>query len=478
MKKNSVVGAMIWRLLERAVYMGGNFVITLILARLLSTSDYGTVSLIMVFVNLANTFVNGGFGAALIQKREVSQNDRSSVLFFSMSMALVLYLLLFFTAPFIGSYYRMENFSPAIRVTALLMFPAAISCVQIACVTREMRFSVLTASSVASMTLAAVVGITMAYMGFGVWALVAQQVVRYTTDCVAVRIMARVKLRGKISLKSLKEMVPFGSKVLATDLIAALFLDLRTMIIGGMYNASTLGVFERGKQFPQTIITGINSAMQSVLLPAYSKEQDDKKRVVEMLRQTIRISHFIMIPMLMGMACIAEPLIKVLLTDKWLGCVPFLQIFAFCYMMTPIQSSVAQAYKAIGDSGTTLKLEFIRKGLEIALLLVSLPFGIMAIALSTLVACILSVTITFFPNKKILGYKIREQVADIAPSFILSAIMSAVILFIGRFIGSPMLSMIVQILAGAAVYLLIAKLTNMSAYHSTMAIAKSLLKRK
>ena len=478
MKKNSVVGAMIWRLLERAVYMGGNFVITLVLARLLSTSDYGTVSLIMVFVNLANTFVNGGFGAALIQKKELHKNDRSSVLFFSLSMALVLYLLLFFAAPYIGSYYRMESFAPAIRVTALLLFPAAVSCVQVACVTRDMRFSVLTASSVIAMTLAAAVGITMAYMGFGIWALVAQQVVRYTTDCIVVRIMAKVKLRGGISFKSLKEMIPFGSKVLATDLIAALFLDLRTMIIGGMYNASTLGIFDRGKQFPQTIMVGINSAMQSVLLPAYSKEQDDKKRVVEMLRQTVRISHFIMIPMLMGLACIAEPLVKVLLTDKWLGCVPFLQIFAFCYMMTPIQSSVAQAYKAIGDSGTILKLEFIRKGMEIALLLISLPFGIKAIAFSTLIACIMSVIITFFPNKKILGYKIGEQLADIAPAFILSAIMSAVILFIGQFIERPMVSMIVQIFTGVVVYFLIAKLTNMSAYHSTMKIAKSLLKRK
>lgn len=478
MKKNSVVGAMIWRLLERAVYMGGNFVITLVLARLLSTSDYGTVSLIMVFVNLANTFVNGGFGAALIQKKELHKNDRSSVLFFSLSMAFALYLLLFFTAPSIGSYYRMESFAPAIRVTALLLFPAAVSCVQVACVTRDMRFSVLTVSSVIAMILAAAVGITMAYMGFGIWALVAQQVVRYTTDCIVVRIMAKVKLKGGISLKSLKEMIPFGSKVLASDLIAALFLDLRTMIIGGMYNASALGIFDRGKQFPQTVITGINSAMQSVLLPAYSKEQDDKSRVVGMLRRTICISHFIIVPLLMGLACVAEPLVKVLLTDKWLGCVPFLQIFAFCYMMTPIQSSVAQAYKAIGDSGTTLKLEFVRKGLEIVLLLISLPFGIKAIAFSTLVACILSVIITIFPNRKILGYKFREQFADVVPSFILSAVMSVAILIIGRFIEGAMLSMLVQIISGAVIYILIAKLTNMKAYNATMAVVKSFLKRK
>lgn len=462
--KREVVSAFGWKFAERVSVQAANFVLTLILARLLTPEDYGLVALILVFTSIASTFVQGGFNTALIQKKDVTGTDYVSVLGFSFLVAAALYAALFFAAPAIARFYRMELIVPTLRVLALMLFPAAVNSVQVAHVTRDLRFKILGVCNVAAMLLAAVVGIAMAHFGFGAWALVAQQLVNQTAICVILLAATRWCPKGRFSGESVRRLIPFGSRVLGQNLLVQIFMNLRSLIIGRMYTSADLGYFNRGKSFPQAIMESVNGTVQTVLLPLYSREQEDPNRVLNMVRTTIRVTSFLIFPVVIGMACVAEPMVRLLLTEKWLPCVPFLQIFAIGYIFHPTQTSSAQAYKALGDSRTPLRIEIIRKLTELTLLLISMRFGVLAIALSTLVNGFVGMCVTFVPNVRRLGYRLGEQLADILPALAASAVMGAAVLLAGRLIGRIWLQLAVQVLVGAAVYVLLAWLTHMQAY--------------
>ena len=270
--------------------------------------------------------------------------------------------------------------------------------------------------------------------------------------------------KGRFSGESVRRLIPFSSRVLGQNLLVQIFMNLRSLIIGRMYTSADLGYFNRGKSFPQAIMESVNGTVQTVLLPLYSREQEDPNRVLNMVRTTIRVTSFLIFPVVIGMACVAEPMVRLLLTEKWLPCVPFLQIFAIGYIFHPTQTSSAQAYKALGDSRTPLRIEIIRKLTELTLLLISMRFGVLAIALSTLVNGFVGMCVTFVPNVRRLGYRLGEQLADILPALAASAVMGAAVLLAGRLIGRIWLQLAVQVLVGAAVYVLLAWLTHMQAY--------------
>ena len=441
-----VTSAFGWKFFERISVQGTNFLVTLLLARLLTPSDYGTVSVVTIFIALATTFVQGGFNTALIQKKDVDGNDYLTILMFSEIVAAALYLVIFFTAPFISNIYHTPELSSLLRVMAIVLFPGAFNEVQVAYVTRDLRFKVLTISSFVSALLAAAVGIGLAVAGFGAWALVIQQLVNQTATCFVTYCIVRWIPKGRFSVQSLRRLLPFGAKVFASNFIVALFLDIRSLLIGQIYSSEALGFFNRGKQFPQAVMESVNGTIQTVLLPVYSKKQDSVSSVAKMVSKTVRISSLLLFPMMVGLAAVAEPLVSLLLTDKWLECVPYLQIFAIGYLFQAIQLAIIQAIKAIGDSGTPLKLEIIKKCVEVFF------------ASSLLICSVISHLPNMFAAKRILNYTVKQQLIDILPATLFSAVMAACVKCVTQLLNGAFVSLVAGIATGVAVYLLLCML--------------------
>lgn len=444
-----------WKFLERASVQGTNFLVTLLLARLLSPSDYGIVSIVMIFVTLATILVQGGFNTALIQKKDVSADDYFTILIFSEFVASITFIIIFFSAPFIGKCYHSQELSSLLRVMAVVLFPGAFNSVQVAYITRDLRFKVLTKSTLAASLIAAVVAISMAFSGFGVWALIAQQLIYQTMTCVVTYCIIRWTPRGHFSFQSLKRLLPFGSKVFASNFITALFLDIRGLIIGRVYSSDALGYFNRGKQFPQAVMESVNTTIQTVLLPVYSKKQDSLDNVTEMVSKTLRLSSLILFPMMIGLSAVAEPLVSLLLTDKWLPCVPYLRIFSICYLFQAVQIPIIQSFKGIGDSSTPLKLEIAKKAVELILLLSTIKMGLYPFALSLLAASVFSQVLNTISAKKVIRYDVFRQIRDIAPATGFSIVMGACIMVVIRLINNNALRLLVGIVGGIVVYFLL-----------------------
>ena len=359
--KNKTVSGLIWRFMERCGAQGVNFVVSIILARLLAPELYGTIALITVFTAILEIFVDSGMGNALIQKKDADDVDFSSVFYFNMLMCVVLYGVMFISAPYIAKFYKDSELTPIVRVMSLVLIISGLKNVQQAYVSRTMQFKRFFFATLGGTIVAAVVGIWMAYEGYGVWALVAQNLVNKVIDTTVLWFTVKWRPKLLFSIKRLKGLVSYGWKLLASSLLDTVYNNLRQLIIGKLYSSSDLAFYNRGKQFPNFVITNINTSIDSVLFPAMSSQQDDTERVRSMTRRSIKISSYIMWPLMMGLAFTATSIVSLVLTDKWLPCVPFLRIFCFVYVFFPIHTANLNAIKAMGRSDLFLKLEVIKK---------------------------------------------------------------------------------------------------------------------
>lgn len=468
-----IVSSVGWKFIERFGIQAGTFFLTLFLARLLSPQDYGIIALLLVFTSISATFVQAGFNTALIQKKEATSDDFKSVMIFSLVVASLLYFVLYMIAPIVSKFYNMPLLTKYLRVLGLILFPGAFNSVQIAFVTKNLHFKLLTIANFIAIIFSFVGGITLAYLNFGVWALIAQHLLMQTSICVFLFILVKWNpFAGDFSLTRLKTLFSFGINVLCSNLLVALFLDLRTILIGKFYQASDLGFFNRGKHFPQAVMESINGTIQSVLLPIYSTEQENPEQLLFMLRRTIRLSSFMLFPLLLGLICVAKPLVIITLTEKWLLCVPFLQIFALSAITHPFQLITAQAMNAKGRPDVLLRIEIIRKISEIGLLLLALPMSVTLVAWSALVAGIIGIIATIYPNCKILKYSLLDQIKDVFPALIISAVMALITWSITYISISVYLLLPLQIIIGCLIYLILAYLFNMQAMQDLIKIWK------
>jgi len=475
-KQKVVISNFFWKLFERTASYGLQFIIQIILARLLSPSDFGVLALVLIFITLANVFVQSGLNTSLIQKKVVDNIDYSSVFYLSLGVASALYLVLFLFAPAIASFYDNLGLIPVLRVLALTLFPGVFNSIQNAIVSRTMQFRRLFYSSVGAGFVSGIVGIALAYKGYGIWALVFQQLTNQV--CVTIILWFTVKWRPTLqfSIERVKDHFSFGWKLLVSSLIDTTYRDLRSLIIGKVYTPAMLGYYNRGQQFPQLVISNINGSIQAVMLPALAAQQDYTDRVKSMMRRSIVTSSFIVFPMMVGLAVVAEPLVVLLLTDKWLPAVPFLQIFCFSYALWPIHTANLQAINAMGRSDIYLKLEIVKKIVGLAILFISLPFGVYYLALSEIVSTIASAFINAYPNKNLLDYGYAEQMKDILPSLLLSLVMGVIVYFFSFFGLSLLVTMVLQILAGVVIYVLLALLFRLECFHYLIHTVISLFK--
>ena len=466
--------------MERFGVQGIQFVLQIVLARILDPEHYGILSLMVIFTNLANVFVQQGFNTALIQNKDVTDEDCSSVLWVSLGIAGVIYAGLFAAAPMIAQFYEMPDLVMPFRALCLILFPGALNSVQIAVVSRKMEFKKVFMGNIAGIVIAGVVGIVLAYAGAGLWSLVAQSVLNITITCVVMWAMVPWKPRLVCNWSRVATLFSYGWKLLAAALLEAVYTDLRSMVIGKKYDSSTLGYYNRGKQFPQFIINGINGAVQSVLLPAMSAEQDDKTQVKALMRNSIMLSSYIIFPMMAGLAGVAAPLIELLLTDKWLPAVPYMQIYCVTMAFYPIHTSNIQAINAVGRSDIVLKLEFIKKGMGTVTLVIAVFCfdSPITIAMTGVITSVISCFINASPNKKLINYSYFEQMKDILPSLLASATMCVAVMLVGLLELPTIILLVLQVGTGVVVYVGLSAMFRIEPFRLLLSMAKGGFKKR
>ena len=459
--------------MERIGAQGVNFIVSIVLARLLLPEQYGIVALVTVIINLCNVFVTSGLPNALIQKKDADDIDFSTVLYFNVVFSAVIYIALFFAAPFISSFFEYEQLTAVIRVMGISLIIASISSVQHSMVSRKMQFRKFFFATIGGTLTSAVVGIIMAYKGFGVWALVAQHLTNMAIDMIVVAIVNRWIPKLAFSFKRLGGLFSFGWKILVSSLVGAIFEDIRTLIIGKMYTSADLARYNKGKQFPTLIVSNINTSIQSVMFPLLSKKQDDKTEIKRIMRRSIKTSAYIIMPMMFGLAAVAEPLIKILLTETWIECVPYLQIACVSMAIMPLQTANLQALYALGRSDLILKMEIIKKSVSLAIVFSTCFFGVKAIALGGVAISLFALIVNIFPNKKFLRYGYLEQLKDILPFILMSVAMTAVVICMGWIPINIYAVLALQVASGIVIYVALSVIFKVESFRYLFNIIKT-----
>lgn len=461
-KKSGLLGNFSWKFAERISAQLVTTFVAILLARLLDPSDYGLIAMVTIFITLADVLVSDGLASALVQKNNADALDFSSFLYFNIVLSAGVYLILFFAAPFVSAFYGegYEILTPILRVQGLKVLFTAVNSVQHAYVSKKMMFRNFFWATLTGTIVSGAVGVIMAYSGWGVWALVAQNLVSIFINTVALAIMIKKLPVLQFSFSRVKKLFGYGSRILGSSLLISGFVELRALIIGKMYSSADLAFYDKGRHFPQLIISNVNTSISAVLFPELSNKQDELEKVKEITRGSIRFCSFILCPMLMGLAAVARPFTVVVLTEKWLPCVPLMQMFCIIYLFQPIHSANMQAIKAMGRSDIYLWLEVIKKTVEVIALLITMWIGVNAIVVGMLLLTIVFTYVNAYPNIKLLNYTFREQMLDIFPVVACSLIMAAAVLALDLLPIPDFPLLIIQVVAGIVLYLLLCVVTR------------------
>lgn len=460
----TVFSSLIWKFLERGGVQVITFVVSILIARILSPHDYGSVALLTIFIQIATVFVQSGLSTALIQKKDADETDYSSVFYYSVVLALIVYLILFFSAGLIADFYSMPELIPILRVMSITLFPGALNALQIAILSKKMQFKKQFYSSLSAAILSGVIGLVLATMHYGPWALVYQQLSYQFVICFVLFFLVKWRPRFLFSFERTKSLLSYGLRLLVARLIDTVYHNLESLIIGKRYSADTLAYCNKGKQFPLTLIDNIDGAVQSVMLPAYSAKQDDKQAIKSMLRKTVSMCTFIAFPAMMTLAAMGKPLIGLVLGEKWLDAVPYLQLFCVVSMLFPLQTANLQAINAIGRSDIYLKLMTIKRVLGVFILVASIfvydsPF---AVVIAAVIIEIVAILVNVPSNIKLLDYNFKEQMKDIMPNLILSAIIGLASYSVLWFNLGYLIALIVQGIIAIILYISLSVVTKNS----------------
>lgn len=474
--RQNVFSSLIWKFLERGGVQIIQFVVSILIARMLTPHDYGSVALLSIFISIATVFVQSGLSTALIQKKDTDETDYSSVFYYSVVLALIVYIILFFSAEWIAAFYTMPELVPILRVMSVTLFPGAFNALQIAILSKQMQFKKQFYSSLSAAILSGIIGLGLASMNYGPWALVYQQLSYQFVVCIVLFFMVKWKPKLIFSFKRTKSLLSYGLRLLVARLIDTVYHNLESLIIGKRYSAETLAYCNKGKQFPMTLIDNIDGSVQSVMLPAYSAKQDDTMAVKAMLRRTVSMCTFIAFPAMITLAAMGNPLIGFVLGEKWLDAVPYLQLFCIVSMLFPLQTANLQAINAIGRSDMYLKLMTIKRVLGVIILIASMfvydsPF---AVVVAAIVIEFVAIIVNIPSNIKLLNYNFVEQIQDIIPNLGLAIIIGILTYLIIYLDVNHIITIFLQ--GGFAIvgYLMLAKITR----NSNLEYTKSLIKRK
>jgi len=457
--KQQALGGMIWKLSEKMGMQVVQFIIQIVLARILLPEEYGVIGLLTIFITISDVFIQQGLTTALIQKKDADDTDFSSVYFANIFIALVLYAMLFFSAPYVAIFYNNSKLISLLRVLSLNVIFGAFGAVHNAILSKNLDFKKSFFRNCFNIGAQGIVGILTAYLGCGEWALVYSKISGVFIGTIVLCITVKWYPKFVFSIKRIKLMFAFSSKVLASNLLNTFFNNIHSLIIGKYYSNADLGYYQKGQQIPQTFMSAIDGSFSEVMYPTFSKFQNDLESLKKALRRSIKMSLFFVLPLLFGIIAISDTFVIVLLTEKWLPCVPFIRLQCIICMFWPLAVGM-HALNALGKSGVTLKLSILTKVITLILLFLCVNYGIVVIMIGSAVTSLISLFVTAFYMRKYIGYRFRELIRDILPGFIISALMMLAVFAVGLIELNIYLKLIIQIIVGIVVYILLAMITK------------------
>lgn len=455
-----------WSFAQRILPQCVTLLVSIVLARLLAPEDYGSIAIVNVIIAIGDALVIGGFGNALVQKKEAKATDFNSICWVSMSLSVAIYAVIFICAPLIAKFYSQDILTPVIRVMGLKFIFSAFNSVQTAYVQKKMMFRKLFLSTVGGSMVSSVVGIAMAFSGYGIWALVAQYMTNAVIHTVVLFFMIDWRPKFEISWKSVKELWDYGAKVLGATLVYTIRDNIRTLLIGKRFSSSDLAYYNQGQKFPALLVTDIVAALGNVLFPVMSKNQTDTEKVKALMRNAIRISSYVLLPAIAGMFAVSETFVRVILTDKWLPCVPFLQIMCLIYSTRSLSTIFQKALLSIGKSNLNLLHETITSTMTIVLLVVAVFVfdSVVMIAISQVAVMLVGVGLYITWTRRHFNYRFWELVKDFVPPLLMSLTMVAVVVLVGMVPLQGIVKLILQVLVGVLVYLGLSMVSKNTSY--------------
>lgn len=455
-----VVSSLWWKMLERVFTQGINLVVQIVLARILLPDDFGSLAIIVAITNYAALFVQSGLGTAIIQKEKLEKGDVETLLTASLSIALLFYILLFYFSTWISSFYNSPNLIWPLRIQALVLFLNAVNAIQTALLSRDMNFKTLFYRSVIAVPVAGAVGIFMAYNGFGLWSLVAHNLMNMLVVVIVMAVGVKMPLRLGFNFNSAKQLYSFSGKILLANLISGGGDTIRTMVIGKKYSRADLSYYDKAYTYSNYITHIVIGTIQSVILPVFSRSQNDIVTLKNMTRRSIGVTAFIMFPVLFWVAAAAQPLVLLLLTEKWAPCIPFLMIFCFLRINGCISSIDKQVYFALGRSDIGMYYELFFLVANISVLYFTVRMGVMAIALGYLLLEIAGTFILFCVSSRVFDYSLNERVKDLIRPLFNSGVLFIVCWSMNYLQQSVFITLILQSITGIIVYFVMAKVTG------------------
>lgn len=462
--KKSALTGFFWRFFERISSQLVSFIVSVIIARILLPEEYGVVALTLIFINLLDVFVANGIGTSIIQKKDVDKLDINTMFVGGTLFSLLLYTILFMLSPFISDFYDNDLLCPILRIMGLRLPLSSFNSIQQAIVSRQLRFKKFFYSTLLGTVISGVCGILMAYQGYGVWALVAQYLLNITINTITLNLIIKWIPKIQFSYSRFKGMFSFAWKLMCTGFIGTFFNQLQNFVIGSRFTPSDLAFYYKGGHIPTMISTNISNTLDGVLFPIMSKIQDDKNQVKRSLGLSMRSTSLVVFPMMLMSFSMADKIILVLLTEKWLNCVPYMRLMCIMQCFMILNTANLQAIKAIGRSDISLKLEFIKKPLFIVFLLISMQYTPIMVALFMTIYSFVALIINSYPNKKLLQYGYVEQIKDILPNVFLSIIVSIVVFLIGLFIYNTYICLLAQVIVGVVFYIFLCVVTKSESF--------------
>ncbi len=452
--KQKTFKGVIWSAIERFSTQGVQFLFGILLARLLTPDDYGMIAMLTIFMAVSQTFIDSGFGNALIRKPDRNESDKATVFFFNIFMAAACYGIIFLAAPFVAQFYNMPGLSTILRVLGINLIIQSFGSIQRLNLTIDLNFKVLAKVSLTGAITGGVAGLTCAYNGMGVWSLVVQQMTTMATRVILFWILVHWRPKTFFSKTSFKNMFGFGSKILASGLLNTLYDNIYDLIIGKVFAAATLGNYTRAAHFanfPSSNVTGI---FQRVTYPVLSKIQNDHEKLRKGYLKFLNMATLVIFPLMIGLAAMAKPFILLVLTDKWIEVILILQIICFAQMWYPVHAINLNILQVMGRSDLFLKLEIIKKVVGITVLCVTIPYGIIAMCFGQWVNACFGLVVNTYYSGKLLNAGLWSQLKMYIPTLLNSLVMGAICLGVTQLLPETQyaLQLAVGFLAGIAYY--------------------------
>lgn len=451
--KQKTVTGIFWSSVERFSVQGVQFLMQVFMARLLSPEDYGVIGMLAIFLAIGQSFIDSGFSNALIQKKSRTSIDYVTVFWFNIVVGLFFYALLFWTSPYIADFYNTPILSSVTKIIALNLLFNSLTVVQRAKLTVDVDFKTQAKASFIAIFISGGIGITMAYYSYGVWALVWQTVIYGGINMLLLWIFSRWMPTMNFSMSSFKEMFSFGSKLLLSGLLDTIYRNIYTIVIGKKFAAIELGYYTRADQFAQFPSSNITGIVQRVTFPILSTIQDDDERLRDVYRRYLRMSAFIIFPLMTGLAAVASPFVDFVLTEKWDSMIILLQILCISYMWYPVHAINLNLLQVKGRSDLFLQLEIIKKVITTIILIATIPLGVKMMCVGTIVSSILCLTVNTYYTGKLIQVGLWIQVKDLFPILLYSFLMGGCVYMLIPYIESDVFKLLFGILFGICFYL-------------------------